>query len=193
MNKSFDDVKVVLLGEVIELKKDYFNIPNMMGYFRILMIPVFLYLYFHEQCLIAFIVLAVSLAADLFDGIIARKYNMVTDFGKALDLIADKLNQVALIIAVIYHFPLIYIFLMIFLIKELYMAIMGIYLLRNNIIKGAIWQGKICTVIIDIGIFILLLFSNMNYNIAYIFMFIMIITVVYTLIKYIQFHINLIR
>ena len=175
------------------MKKEYFNIPNMLGYFRIVMIPVFLYLYFHEQYLISFIVLAISLLTDLFDGMIARKLNMVTDFGKILDPVADKLTQASLTIAVVYHYPLMYIFLIIFLIKEIYMAIMGLDLMKKNVIKGAILQGKICTVVIDVGIFILLLFPKMNYSIAYIIMAVMIINVIYTFIKYIQFHLSLLK
>ena len=67
------------------MKKEYFTIPNLMGYLRILLLPVFLYLYYHAQSLgeyvVAFVVLAISMLTDVFDGMIARKFNLVTDFG----------------------------------------------------------------------------------------------------------------
>ena len=81
-------------------KKEIFSIPNIMGYFRILLIPVFCYLYItaeseREYLYAAFVVLISSLT-DLFDGKIARRFNMITELGKALDPIADKLTHGAL-------------------------------------------------------------------------------------------------
>ncbi len=90
--------------KILKIKKEYFSIPNLMGYFRILMIPVFLYLYgkanSKREYLWAFLVLGISLLTDFFDGKIARKYHMVTDFGKALDPVADKLTQGAVALTI---------------------------------------------------------------------------------------------
>ena len=71
--------------------KERFSIPNLMGYFRLLLIPVFCYLYLAKEAYhwAAGVVLLSSLT-DLFDGMIARKFNMITNLGKALDPIADK-------------------------------------------------------------------------------------------------------
>ena len=71
-------------------KKEIFSIPNIMGYFRILLIPVFCYLYItaeseREYLYAAFVVLISSLT-DLFDGKIARRFNMITELGKALEI-----------------------------------------------------------------------------------------------------------
>ena len=98
------------------MKKEYFTIPNLMGYFRILMIPVFLVLYFKEQYPAAFTVLALSVLSDFLDGKIARRFNMVTDFGKMLDPIADKLTQAMLAIAVTFRYPLVIWLLLLFII-----------------------------------------------------------------------------
>ena len=77
--------------------KERFSIPNLMGYFRLLLIPVFCYLYLAKEAYhwAAGVVLLSSLT-DLFDGMIARKFNMITNLGKALDPIADKLTHGAL-------------------------------------------------------------------------------------------------
>ncbi len=76
-------------------KKEIFSIPNLMGYFRILLIPVFCYLYItaetEREYLYAALVVLLSSLTDLFDGKIARRFHMVTELGKALDPIADKL------------------------------------------------------------------------------------------------------
>ena len=74
--------------------KERFSIPNLMGYFRLLLIPVFCYLYLAKEAYhwAAGVVLLSSLT-DLFDGMIARKFNMITNLGKALDPIADQLTH----------------------------------------------------------------------------------------------------
>ena len=70
-------------------KTKLFNIPNCLCYFRILLIPVFLFVYFNAQWqhhyIIAAFILVLSGISDCLDGYIARKYNMITDFGKLID------------------------------------------------------------------------------------------------------------
>ena len=99
-------------------KRDYFTIPNLMGYFRILVIPVFLWLYYHaestKEYVVSFSVLFLSYLTDFFDGKVARKFNCVTDFGKMLDPFADKLTQCAIAIAVLFRVPNVKYFLILF-------------------------------------------------------------------------------
>lgn len=74
--------------------REYLSIPNVMGYFRILLVPVYLCLYVQadtrEDYYAAAAVMVVSFLTDFFDGKIARKFHMVTEFGKILDPIADR-------------------------------------------------------------------------------------------------------
>ena len=80
-------------------KKDILTIPNLLSLLRLLMIPVIVWLYVKEKNYYAATGMVIlSGATDIADGIIARKCNMVSDFGKILDPIADKLTQAALII-----------------------------------------------------------------------------------------------
>ena len=91
-------------------KKEIFSIPNLMGYFRILLIPVFCYLYItaetEREYLYAALVVLLSSLTDLFDGKIARRFHMVTELGKALDPIADKLTHAALAICLATRYPM---------------------------------------------------------------------------------------
>ena len=176
----------------------YFNIPNLMGYFRILMIPVFLFLYANAdtggELFAAFFVLGLSYLSDLLDGMIARKFNMVTDWGKMLDPIADKLTQIALAVAVTVHYPLIVDLLVFFVLKELYMGLAGLFLIKKGKpINGATWYGKVCTVVVDIGVFILLICPDLSYEVANLIILIMLITMALTWIRYIVFHIGIYR
>lgn len=178
--------------------KEYFNIPNLMGYFRILMIPVFLVIYYNADTptdyYIAFGVLIVSYLTDFFDGKIARRFNMVTEFGKALDPIADKLTQGAMAIAITFRFPAMIWFLILFICKEVYMGIIGLYFMKKkNQVYGARWYGKVCTALIDIGTVALLVFFNMSYLVANIIIVSMMIVMGITQILYIGFHIHMIK
>ena len=70
------------------------NLPNRLTVFRILLIPVFIVLYFVEfegHRLAAALVYLVACFTDFFDGYLARKHNLVTNFGKFIDPIADKM------------------------------------------------------------------------------------------------------
>lgn len=146
-------------------KKEIFSIPNLMGYFRILLIPAFCYLYLtaeneHEYFLAALVVLISSLT-DLFDGKIARRFHMVTELGKALDPIADKLTHAALAICLATRYPLMWVLIALLAVKEGYMGIMGlIFLRKGKMLNGAMWFGKVCTAILFAGLFVLFLFPE---------------------------------
>ena len=74
------------------------SIPNILSYFRFLLIPVFIVLYVRGDGAWSFVTLAVSALTDILDGRIARKYDMVTNLGKVIDPIADKVTQAAMIL-----------------------------------------------------------------------------------------------
>lgn len=132
-----------------ELKEQAFSIPNLLSYFRLLLIPAFVILYMQEKFLAALAVLAASGLSDTLDGRIARKYNMVTDLGKFIDPVADKLTQFAMIICVATRFPAMWILLIIHTVKELIMLVFGIYILRKtDTVNSAKWYGKLCTGVI---------------------------------------------
>ena len=77
------------------------NLPNKLTLLRFLLVPVFMVFMYIDNpysYLIGLVVFAVASFTDFLDGNIARKYNMVTDFGKFMDPLADKLlTTVALI------------------------------------------------------------------------------------------------
>ncbi len=176
------------------MKKEIFSIPNLMAYFRIAMIPVFLVLYNKAYYVWAFVILAISMLTDFFDGKIARKFNMVTNLGKALDPVADKLTQFALAIATVSRYSLMLVLVIFFFFKQSYMGIMGLYLKKKkNAWNGAKWYGKICTGILDVGIFTLLLFPNLPDTVSTTLIIIMLISMLYSLIRYMMFHCSILR
>lgn len=146
-------------------KKEIFSIPNLMGYFRILLIPFFCYLYLtaenEQEYFLAALVVLISSLTDLFDGKIARRFHMVTELGKALDPIADKLTHAALAICLATRYPLMWVLIALLAVKEGYMGIMGlIFLRKGKMLNGAMWFGKVCTAILFAGLFVLFLFPE---------------------------------
>ena len=89
------------------LKKDYKNkklykhIPNLLTFIRLLsplfIIPLFLYDKYKQ----ALILVAISTITDIFDGLIARKFNLTSEFGRLLDAITDKFFSLSLLIPLI--------------------------------------------------------------------------------------------
>ena len=149
------------------MKKDIFSIPNILSFVRILLIPIFVWLYVTagtsgEYYLAAAVVVASGIT-DFLDGQIARRCNMITEFGKFLDPLADKLTQGTLFLCIAINYPLMWILLAIWLLKEGFMAIMGLVLLKTKQTKldGARWYGKVCTALIYAVMIALLLFPDM--------------------------------
>ena len=184
--------------EFVMKKSEYFTIPNIMGYGRILLLPIFLYLYYHaetsKEYWWAFGVLAISFLSDFFDGKIARKFNMVTDFGKMLDPVADKLTQWAIAIAISFRIPVMKYFVILFALKEFYMGMTGLYIMKKfHHVNMAQMFGKISTVLIDIGVLVLLFYTNIAMEAANSIIYCMIAVVVLVWIRYIFYHKNQIR
>ena len=141
-------------------RKDWFTIPNLMGYLRILLIPVFCWMYVHAETpqdyQWATAVVLFSSLTDLFDGMIARKFHQVTELGKILDPVADKLTHAALAFCLTVRYPLMWALLALMAAKEGYMAIMGLrFLKRGKMLDGAMWFGKICTAVLFVGLLVL--------------------------------------
>lgn len=132
-----------------QIRAEAFSIPNMLSYFRLLLIPLFIVLYVQEDFTEALITLAASGLSDILDGRIARKYDMVTDLGKVLDPVADKLTQCAMMLCVAMRYPAMWWLLGLHVVKELIMLVMGWYVLkRTDTVNSAIWAGKLCTGVI---------------------------------------------
>jgi cardiolipin synthase len=135
---------------VKDLFENWNTIPNWLCFIRIALIPVFTALFVKEQYIAAFITMIVAALTDVFDGKIARKFNMVSNLGKILDPIADKLSQIAIVIILLVKFwdgPLKYI-LFLFIFKELLMIIGAGILMSKGMrpVAAEVW-GKLATVV----------------------------------------------
>ncbi|MCQ2530734.1 MAG: CDP-alcohol phosphatidyltransferase family protein [Lachnospiraceae bacterium] len=134
-------------------KKDFFSIPNILTYIRIILVPIFVVVYINAETLAghiwSIVIVAISALTDLLDGFIARRFNMITDWGKIVDPIADKSMQFAMLFCVVFKYHWVALLLVIYGIKEIVsLAFSGFLFTKGKHIAGAMWCGKICTVIL---------------------------------------------
>lgn len=152
-----------LKENVHDLFDGWNTIPNWLSFIRIALIPVFAVLFVQGHQLVAVIVMICAALTDLFDGKIARKFNQVSNLGKLLDPIADKLSQMAIVIVLLYTYwenPIKYLFFF-FIVKEVLMLLGGAFLLSKGMRPTAaeIW-GKVATNVFYIAMIIILAFGE---------------------------------
>ena len=136
------------------------NIPNLLTTIRLLLVPVFGKLLYSDLYIESVIVLLISGLTDVLDGFIARKYNMVTNWGKVADPFADKLMQLTSLLLLSVKKKIPFIIVIIILLKEIMMLI-GTYILytQDKLIVSANWYGKAATIIIYLVV-VLIIFDT---------------------------------
>ena len=146
--------------------KDLRTIPNILSMFRIVLIIPFVIFFLNRNYIPATVMIVLSGLSDAFDGFIARKFNQVTDIGKLLDPLADKLTLIAIMICLMILFPIVTPIVVILIIKDLLMMIGASQLLKKNIKPPAArWYGKISTVMFYLSVgLIVLLKAAFNYE-----------------------------
>lgn len=127
------------------------TVPNVLSLIRIVLVPVFVVFYqMSETDSVWFYwaigVLVLSALSDFFDGIIARKFNQISEVGKLLDPVADKLTQVAVILCVALRHPQYLWLFLLCVVKEGLQLLGGLLLVsKNTKMDGAEWYGKLAT------------------------------------------------
>lgn len=178
-----------------DLKKDVFTIPNMLSLFRLLLVPVYISMYCNAtedyHYYIAGGILAVSCLTDMIDGKIARKFNMHSVLGQFLDPLADKVTQFALILCLAVRYPILWILIGLFVIKELYQLIaMVVAAKMGKMLTGALYSGKISTTILFITLIALIVFPNIPENYVNIMAIVDIVVLAIAFVDYILIYIR---
>lgn len=170
-------------------KNEVFTIPNLLSLFRIGLIPVYISLYLGAaeklDYLLSGSVLALSCLTDMADGVIARKFHMITNVGKILDPLADKLTQLALILCLSAKYPVLYPVLALFLAKELFQCITLVFFAqKGKALPGALPAGKLCTTVLFLSLLLLVLFPNIRISSVMILTWIDMLFLLYSLVSY---------
>lgn len=137
------------------------NIPNLISLFRLILVPVFTYQFVVcEDFFTAGILLVISGITDCLDGFIARKFNMITNLGKILDPLADKLTQVMTVFCLaMMNYPIMWYLFAFLIVKDLLLLVGGIALYKKK--DGMVssnWFGKVATIVFYVAVAILTLF-----------------------------------
>ena len=148
-------------------KKDVLTIPNMLSLFRLVLIPVYIVIYLNatttREYFLAGTILAVSCLTDMIDGQIARHFNMISNVGKVLDPIADKLTQLALTVCLSVKYPVLRVVLVLFVAKEAFQTLALVVMYRRGkVLPGSLMPGKLCTTVLFLSFIVMVLIPDMN-------------------------------
>ncbi len=130
-------------------KQDILTIPNILSFIRILLIVPIVLLYTNGHYHYSVAVIVLSALTDIVDGYIARHFNMISDFGKFIDPVADKLTQIAMLLCLVAELPQILLLIALLLIKDIFQFVFGLVVLKKtDTVNSAKWFGKVTTVVI---------------------------------------------
>ena len=167
------------------------NVANLLTTIRLVLVPVFLFALFagdgHDSRwrVAAFVVFAVAMVTDRFDGALARSYGMVTEFGKLADPIADKALLGAALIGLSALDNLAWWVTALILVREIGITVLRFAVLRRGVIPAS-RGGKLKTLVqaVAIGLFILPL-TGVWHLVALVVMAVAIVLTVLTGIDYV--------
>lgn len=167
------------------------HIPNILTIIRFLIIPVIVFYIFTGNYILAFIFFTISGLTDIADGFIARKFNLVSNFGKLMDPLADKLTQIFTLASLVLTNIIPIWILLIVLLKEFIMICGASFLYGKDVVVYSKWYGKLATVLFFIAIVVSLLINQfeMSQNLQNLDLglyILALVTTVFSLIMYIK-------
>lgn len=177
------------------------TIPNALSVVRILIIPFFAWSFLQDRLPLAVGLLVLSGLTDCVDGFIARKLNQVTELGKMLDPLADKLTQGVVALCLAMRFPVIGPVLLVFIVKELVMLCCAIGLLKKKKRPcAAQWYGKVATVMFYASVALIVVMDGFLHVeglafqvISYVLLGLTAAMMIYSAVRYFQIFLTILR
>ena len=135
------------------------HLPNILSGIRLILVGVFISLFVAGRYLSALSVFVFAFFTDVLDGQLARANGWVTDLGKLLDPLADKLMTLAALVCIYLgkHKPVYLVLFLLMAVKEMLMLIGGFLLAKRKVVVMAYWPGKIATGLFAVGVMLALL------------------------------------
>ncbi len=137
------------------------QIPNILSFIRLLMVPLFAVIFFSNipnNKLLALAVFILAGLTDILDGYLARRNNWITDLGKFLDPLADKLMQFTAFVCLAIKNSFLTFLVIIVVIKECLFLVGGMMIKKKaNFVVASKWYGKLATFVITICVCTLIL------------------------------------
>ncbi len=136
------------------------HVPNALTILRFILIPVILYFIFTGNYLLGFVFFTISGITDILDGGLARKYHLISTFGKLMDPLADKLTQISVLATLVITNIIPIWILIIVILKELVMIIGASFLYGKDVVVYSKWYGKLATVLFYVAIVLSLIIKQ---------------------------------
>ncbi len=167
-------------------KSKWRHIPNILTILRLLAIPLMAVWMLSGKWLQALILFIAAEFTDILDGYIARRFNFISNFGKLVDPLADKLIQLTAIFLLAYGGKLPYYFFYILIGKELAMIVGALFFLKKDVVVSSNWVGKAAASVLFIGIILAFLDSPFSVYMLWIGMIISLMAAVVYLKGYLK-------
>ncbi len=137
--------------------KENFNVPNVLTLIRLLLVPVYVVLFAVGKKYLALITFMVASFTDFLDGYIARKYQLITDFGKLMDPLADKIMVVTAMFSMVIgnrHIPGVIPLAAVLVVfaKEVYMVLGSYQMLKRGLVVHSQMSGKVAHCVFILGL-----------------------------------------
>jgi len=129
-------------------KENIWNVPNVLTMLRMALIPVYWFFMLRDQLYAALAVFIIASLTDLADGFIARKYNLITDFGKLMDPLADKLMSLSVMLSLTVKGIVPWPAPVLLLLKEGTMVVGGLILYSKKVVVYSEWIGKLAQTVV---------------------------------------------
>ena len=146
---------------------------------RIIAVPVFLVLAYLGHPIGAFIVYVLACLSDMVDGYIARHYNQITDFGKFMDPLADKMLVLAAMCFFVQKGQMAGWAMAIVLFREFAVSGLRLIAVEQQRVIAAAWSGKIKTAVTMVGLAAMMLFGS-NLTLCRVISALIVLTTVYS-------------
>ncbi len=181
----------------LSIKKNI-NVPNTLTAVRFIVIAPMMKFLLDQKFVYAGIMILISALSDMLDGFLARKLDQVTDLGKILDPIADKLTLIAVVVCVNVLYPSVMPFILVLFTKELLMLAGGAFLLKMKIKPPAAkWYGKLSTVLFYTSITTLIMLKAIwgytNQTLSLILLAVTTASMLFSLVRYFILFVKLVR
>ena len=167
------------------------NLPNKLTVLRILLIPFFVASLLYKSGedyrfrIMALVIFAIAAITDTLDGMIARKYNLITDFGKFMDPLADKVLVCSGLICFVELKQLSSVIVIIIIAREFIISGIRLVASDNGVVIAAAMSGKLKTVIQMITVILLIINWSVLNIVTDIFIILMVILTLFSLGEYI--------
>lgn len=164
------------------------HVPNLLTLARFVLIPIIIKYIIIQDYIMAFVVLTISGLTDVLDGFIARKFHLISDFGKLIDPLADKATQICILATLVIQQIIPIWILVVILLKEIIMIAGACFVYGKDFVVSSKWYGKLTTVLIYIAVVSSCLIKIFNLPEFDIYIYVLaIIFAIFSLVKYFMY------